>query len=149
VFIQSIRPIFGAFIQVALLAALNARPAAALAVGWKLHLFTAGPSPISPATVIGAFTEAAFTGYATGGIAITWPTGPVNLPSGMGKGQLDTGAFSCTASGTPENILGYWVDDGANFLLGETFSSPVPIVNPGDFIDLTAIFGVPNAVQCE
>ncbi len=149
VFVQSVLPIIGYFIQAALLSALGTRPAAALIAAWKVHLYTAGPSPITPRTAISAFTEAAFTGYPAGGIAVTFAVGPVNLPSTLGIGLLQNAVFTCSAGGTPETILGYWIDDGTNLILAEAFATPIPVVNSGDFVNLTSIFPEPNEVQCE
>ena len=148
-FVQSVLPIIGSFIQAALLACLGTRPAAALIASWKVHLFTAGPNPITPATVPADFTEAAFTGYPAGGIAVTFPGGPINLTSQQGIALLQSAVFICSAGGTPESILGYWIDDGTNMILAETFGTPIPIVNSGDFVDLIAQFPEPNSVQCE
>jgi hypothetical protein len=146
-FLQSLFPCFGAFIMSELLTALGTRPAAALISSWTIHLFTAGPSPIKPSTLPAAFTEATFVGYAS--VAATFPGGIVNLPSATGIGVLQNALFTCSAGTTPNNIAGYWIQDAAsNFILGETFAAPVPIVLAGDFLDLTCIFGEPNIVQC-
>jgi hypothetical protein len=147
-FAESVLPILGAFIQAGILSALTARPAAALISSWTLHLATVVPSPLTPQNVPGDFTEATFTGYAAS--AVTFASGQVNLPSGQGVGLLQNAVFACSASGTPNNINGYFIKDGAgNFILGEAFAAPIPIVNPGDFVDLTVIFPEPNEVQCQ
>jgi hypothetical protein len=130
----------------ALLAALSARPGAALLVTPTVHLFTAGPAPISPLNLPADFTEATFVGYAAQ--VITLPlTGVVNLPQGDGLGVLATVNFLAGAVVSPgENILGYWVDDGATAVLyyAEIFSAPIPIVNVGDFIQIDVMWGLLN-----
>jgi len=140
-FLQSLSPVFALPLLSAMLACLLTRPAAALCDALHVHLFTAGPSPITPGMTIASFTEATFVGYAPSVVAAL--SGPINTPSDTCDGLFATPSFICTAGSTPNTILGYWIDDGAaNIYLAEAFSSPVPIVNPGDFIDLAIIFGL-------
>lgn len=109
-------------------------PAAGLLTGGEIQLFTAGPTPITPNSVAGDFTECTFDGYA----AVTYASAAgVNLPSGDGWGQMKGGTFVCTGSTTPENVAGYLlVDGGGALVLAEYFDAPIPITVLGDFIDL-------------
>lgn len=128
-----------------LLGALSARPAAALLVTPTVHLFTAGPAPVTPFNVPGDFTEATFAGYTA--VVLTLPLlGPVNLPSGDGVGAHQEADFLAGAIVLPgETILGYWIDDGATAMYySEIFATPVPFVFPGDFLSLDVIFAILN-----
>jgi hypothetical protein len=125
----------------ALLACLMTRPAAALLTTPTVHLFTAAPSPITPQSTIAEFTEATFTGYAA--VVLTALLGPVNSPSGTCEAVFNNASFIAGALTSSQNILGYWVDDGAtHWYMGEYFQGPIPIVNPGDFIDLAVMIGL-------
>ncbi len=104
----------------------------------KIALVTAGPSPITPATVFGDFTEALFGGYAQA----NWtPTGaPVNTPSGNGIANLKNGLFVCDGT-TPETITGYVCLDSTGVIVqSEYFPAPIPMALDGDFIDLACFF---------
>lgn len=120
----------------ALLAALSARPAAALLTTPTVHLFTATSTPLSPSSATTDFTEATFPGYAA--VVMGTLLGPVNLPNRDGRGlhvECDYLAGAITYPG--ETILGYWIDDGATaFYGGEVFADPITLVNPGDFLSL-------------
>jgi len=141
-FVQSENIVIARPIAAALLDALSARPAAALLVTPFVHLFTAGPSPITPDSLPADFTEAAFAGYA----AAAWNLpllGPINVSS-VNLGVHNEENFLGGAVVPPgENILGYWVDDAAAgstvLYMAETFVSPIPIAFPGDFISLDII----------
>jgi len=148
-FIQSAQPVIAQNLLDSILAALMVNPAAALLTTPEVHLFTAGPTPILPTQVPGDFTEATFVGYAS--VVIAALPGPINLPSTLGRGRHQNIDFLGGAVVAPgEQILGYWVDDGAAaFYWGEIFPAPIPIVNPGDFIslDFVAALQFINRVQ--
>jgi len=134
-------------IAAALLNALSVVPGAALLATPFVHLYTAGPSPLGPLAVPGDFTEATFTGYAA--TALPLPLlGPINGANNF-LGKHEEVNFLAGAVVAPgENILGYWVDNaavgGVNLYFAETFATPIPIVNAGDFIslDLIAMFAM-------
>lgn len=145
-FVTSVQPFYNRTLANALVAALSARPAAALLVTPFLKLFTASTANPSPNSVPGDFTEATFSGYA--GVAITLPLiGPINLTPSV-VGAHGEGNFTADAGITPpgQNILGYYVvDDNAaptKVYLSELFASPIAIVNPGDSISLDVLFGI-------
>lgn len=140
-FAQSLNPTYAVALLNGMLAAILTRPAAALASALKLHLFTAGPAPITPQMAVVDFTEATFTGYAMATIAAL--AGPIVSPSGSCEGLFANGSFVATGSTVGNTILGYWIDDGAsNIFLAEYFPTPIPIVAAGNFIDLAVIFGL-------
>jgi hypothetical protein len=123
-------------IAVALLNALSTRPAAALLATPTVKLYTAGPTPVHPTNVVGDFTEATFTGYAA--VVLGAWSGVVNLPNQDGQGIHQDATFTAGAIvGPGQNILGYWMDDGAgNFQGGEAFPAPIPINILGDFLSI-------------
>ena len=139
-FPQSIAPVWSQALLAAMLAAIQTRPAAALTAALKVHLYTAGPSPILPTSTPSSFTEATFTGYAA--VTLGTLSGPIITPGATCEGLFANASFIGTTGLTPQTILGYWIDDGStNFVLGEAFPTPIQIVHPGDFIDLAAILG--------
>jgi hypothetical protein len=133
----------------ALLGALSARPAGALLTTPTVHLFTAGPTQILPTSLPADFTEATFAGYVDK--TLTLPLlGPINLDLGDGEGvhnEVDFLAGAVVAPG--QDILGYWIDDGATAVLygAEIFPTPISIVNPGDYVSLDVIFPTKNPVE--
>lgn len=141
--VQSLNPVLARDVVSDLLAALSARPAAALLVTPFVHLFTAGPSPITPDSVPGDFTEATFTGYAP--IALTLPLlGPVNADAND-LGVHNEADFLAGAVIPPgETIMGYWVDEAASggtvLYMAEDFDTPIPIASIGDYISLDVLF---------
>jgi hypothetical protein len=141
--IQSQNPVLARDVVDNLLAALSARPAAAELVTPFVHLFTAGPNPITPTSVPGDFTEATFDGYAP--VALELPLlGPINADAND-RGVHNEADFVGGTVVTPgENILGYWIDDNATtptkLYAAEQFADPVPIVNDGDYISLDVVF---------
>jgi len=141
--VQSKNPVYARALSDALLDALSARPAAALLVTPFVHLFTAGPSPVTPDAVPGDFTEATFTGYAA--VALALPLlGSVQIdPEDLAQhNEVDFLAGAVTPPG--ENILGYWVDEaaaaGTVLYLAEIFETPIPIAALGDYISLDVAF---------
>lgn len=142
-FVQTRNPILSRALLDALLAALSARPAAALLVTPFVHLFTAGPAPITLDSVSADFTAATFTGSAA--VALPLPLlGPINVDaSDLGAhNEVDFLATAVTPPG--QTILGYWIDNAAasptEIYLAETFETPISIAIPGDYISLDVIF---------
>lgn len=144
-FVVSHNPVLARSIAAAMLSALDAIPAAVLLPTPFVHLYTAGPAPITPDSVPGDFTEANFVGYAS--IALPTPLiGPINVGFDI-LGVNEEVNFLAGAVVPPgQNILGYWVSSQAgaagNFYLGETFADPIPISVAGDFISLDVIFAL-------
>lgn len=138
-FVSSILPVFARAIVSKLVGALFARPAAAAIVDGKIKLFSAGPFPITPNSVAADFTECTFGGY--GEVTPIVPT-TINLPSTQGLGANFQGNWVATGS-DPQNVAGYYiVDTDDNFVAGETFPAPIPMLNNGDFIDLSVVLPV-------
>jgi len=147
-FIQSRNPVYSRAILDALLGALDTVPAAALLVTPFVHLFTAGPSPITPDSVPADFTEATFTGYAADALALPL-LGPItadSLHQGVHQ-EVDFLAGAVTPPG--QVILGYWIDEaataGTDFYMGEIFEVPIPIAALGNYISLDVVFPLTNA----
>ena len=120
--------------------------AASTAVGAvTVHLFTAGPSIITPQNVVGDFTEAAFTGYAD--VVITPSAPPLNVPFDIRAGICRERVFTCTTAPVSPgvSVLGYYVTTatGGPLLLSEIFPEPVAIVNAGDFVNLAVAIPLP------
>lgn len=145
-FLQSKNPIYSRVLADNLLGDLSARPAAAHLVTPFVHLFTAGPGLITPDFLPADFTESAFVGYAPAALALPL-VGPINADAahtGVHNG-VDFLAGAVVPPG--ETVLGYWIDDNATTpttqYLAETFETPVPIANIGDYISLDVIFALP------
>lgn len=141
-FISSHNLVISQAIADALLAALSARPAAALLITPFVHLWTAGPATILPSAVPADFTEAAFVGYAASALALPL-VGPINV-DGETIGVTESNTFIGGAVVPPgEMIAGYWIDEaaaaGVNLYFAERFVSPVPIAVIGDFVSLDFI----------
>lgn len=129
---------YGYALIAALLAALTVRPAAALLTTPKCHLFTAVSAPITPNSPVSIFTEATFTGYSV--YSLSAFSGPVYLDDATGYALLANPLYIAGSLSASQVILGYWIDDGATAFYGaETFQSPINIVNPGDFVDLSLL----------
>jgi hypothetical protein len=93
----------------------------------------------TPGQVISGYTpnEANFSGYSSGGDAVTLSAG-VNL-SPTCEGVVATVTFISTAASpyVPNTCYGYWMDDGTNVILAEAFPAPgVPFTAAGDFLSL-------------
>lgn len=143
-FITSATPVMAQPLAEALLAALSLRPSAALLATPTVHLYTAGPSPITPQATPAQFTEATFTGYAP--VSMGTLLGPIALPGSDGYGVHVACDFLATPSSSfvTNNIVGYWVDNGSTtYYYGEAFDTPIPISVPTDFVSLELIFGQP------
>lgn len=129
------QPVYGLIFLKLIINTLLTRPAAELISQLEAHLFTAGPTPITPATLPADFTEADFDGYSAQ--AATPGAVPVNVPSGDGIALIADANYVVNSSTTPNTILGYWLEDGnGNMVVAEYFAAPVPLVNAGDFISL-------------
>lgn len=141
--VRSINPVMSTAIIDKLLDTLNVVPLAALAVAPVCKLFTAPSANLLPTWVPADFTEATFNGYLPIGSVYAAPS--VNLESGNGKGDAANGLFVVGGGGVPpgEVIVGYWTEDSTGHpLIAELFPTPVAMVFPGDFIDLTQIFAL-------
>ena len=94
--------------------------------GGKLRLYKNDIQP-SPTTLIAAFTEADFTGYA----AITIATWGAAFQNAIGNGQViaPSQQFNQSGVGVTNNIYGYWYETAAGVLLwSERFAAaPVPM----------------------
>lgn len=128
----------------ALASVLKTASVPALTVTPTVHLFTAGPTPITPDFTDADFTEATFTGYSPKALTLL---GPVNMgPNNQAMhGEVDFVAGAVEAPG--QNILGYWIDNHATtptaFYMAELFPEPIPIVQLNDFLSLDSIFPIP------
>jgi hypothetical protein len=146
-FIRSQTPVAGKSLLDAILAALViAVPAAILDITSKVRLFKVGPVP-NKDMVFADFTEPTFTGYAT--VTLASVLGPHNIPNGrMVHKEVD---FACTADGTAEDILGYFITDsgGTKVFLAEQFPAPVPMSTAGDTISIDVILAIKTLLAGE
>lgn len=98
----------------------------------SVGLYTAGPA-LTPAMILADFDAATFTGYAPI-LAQTWSAPYLDQSS---KLQLASPvqSFLCTATGTPQVILGYyvWAEGTPDVLLmADVFGTPITIGTLGD-----------------
>lgn len=141
--IQTRNPVLGRPLVDALLDALSVVPGAALLVTPKVHLFTAGPTPILPTSLPADFTQATFAGYAAAALALPL-LGSIQIdPNDLAQhNEVDFLAGAVVAPG--ETILGYWVDEavagGLVLYMAEIFETPIPITQVGDYISLDVAF---------
>lgn len=127
----------------ALLAALSARPAAALFDTPTAHLFV-NDVDVTAETVIGDFDEAAFDGYAADAVGAL--AGPITLADGQRAMHAEVDFIAATGIvGPGEVVYGVYVTDGAGTTLyaAERLSIPVPIANPGDFLSYDLVIPEP------
>lgn len=124
-----------------MLAALAARPAAALWPNPKVAL-SQDPAfnPTATSDLATLLTnEATFSGYAA---ATPTLVGPVNASVNV-QGELSTVVFEATVASpqVANSIYGYFIHDGINYLGGENFGSAGPILVqvPGDYIQIDLI----------
>lgn len=141
--LQTTNPIFGRPLVDALLGALSVVPGAALLATPHVHLFTAGPTPITSASLPADFTEATFVGYAAQALNLPL-VGPINADDDH-RGVHNEENFLGGAIVAPgETVLGYWIDNaaaaGTIMYMAETFETPVQFANPGDFLSLDVDF---------
>lgn len=127
----------------ALLDTLSAVPGAELLDAPEAILFT-NTVQFTPETELADLTLATFVGYAPDALGAL--LGPVQLPNGARglHAEVDFIAGAVVAPG--ETIWGYAITNGAGTILygGESFADGIPIANPGDFISLDVIFGMPT-----
>jgi hypothetical protein len=131
-------------IQAAVEAFKTAAGAALLATP-KIHLFSNDFQPM-PTTLIGDFTEAAFSGYAAVSAVLT---GPVNF--GLTASALvSPGVFLATDVDpfVPDTLRGWVLEDsgGSVWYAAERFPTPIPITSAGDFVDLSIALALPYIV---
>lgn len=127
----------------ALLAALSARPAAALLDVPTAHLFVNDFNPAA-GTVVADFTEATFNGYAADPLGTL--LGPVTLSDGKRAMHVEVDFTAGGAIVAPGEVAyGVYVTDTAGTVLywSGRFANPVPFANPGDFLSLDLVFPEP------
>jgi hypothetical protein len=130
--------ILSVYLRNLMLAALAARPAAALWATPTVHLSqdpAFNPTQDSVLATLAA-NEATFTGYAA---ATPVLAGPYNSTVNT-QVEISTVVFAATPSGSfiPNQIYGYWLSDGTNYIAGEAFGSagPVAIQAAGDYVEI-------------
>lgn len=143
--IQTRNPVFGRPIVDEIVGGFSAVPLAAFLVTPKVHLFTAGPTPILPTSLPANFTEATFAGYAPQ--ALTLPLiGPVQYDPDHRAGFQSVNFLAGAVVAPGETILGYWIDElnvaGTKLYMGEYFAVPVPITALGQFIHIDIAFAI-------
>lgn len=86
----------------------------------------------NPASVLGDYTIATFTGY---GGAATTTFGPA-FNRAVGGVGTDGGGIQWTATGdtTTNTIYGYLLQSGWGLVGGERFENPVPVTKAGDAV---------------
>jgi len=144
--------VYGSAFMDTVIEALVTRPAGALVVTGKVRLSKDPAFDPAPGSVITDFTthEADYSGYAAGGIAVAL-SAPLNVTTTI-RGALTSALFvAATASPfVPNNVYGYWLDDGTNVIAGERFAGGgvASFGAPGDFLDLEAMlpFGLLQGV---
>jgi len=146
VFQQSFQPVFSRIFIDRLIDTMGNAPTDPLIDDGVLRLYTAVTEPISPQSEVADFTEATFSGYAEVAVDTSLAPNPVNYPTEAGRGFDVQGNFIADNAITPpgETILGYYVVEktgGEVIVCAEEFAEPVPIVNFGDFLDLSVILG--------
>jgi hypothetical protein len=136
--------------QITLLQLLTGYLASSFAVPGKIGLFTNTPV-ITPASVIGDFTEATFPGYARQDL--TWGT-PYLQPDGrVASVNSAVANFTGGAIVDPEVITGFFLTDGATFYMGADLlrdcnGNPITITmsNLGQVIPILVRFDQANRV---
>lgn len=127
----------------ALLACLSVRPAAQLLATGKVRLSKDPLYNPQPGTLLAALTaqEANYSGYTAGGIAVAL-NGPINL-SGNAQGYVQSVLFSAAVGApfVPNNVTGWWIDDGTLLWYGERFANNLvaSFATPGDYLELVVI----------
>jgi hypothetical protein len=99
----------------------------------KLYVNNITPSHTD---IAGTYTEASFTGYA----AITLTGASWNSASGGSISYSSQQSFTCSTTGTTQNVYGYFVvqaSSGTLVYAERDPSAPFPITNTGDSIKLT------------
>lgn len=145
-FIESSNPVAMKAVMQAILAALSARPAAALWVTPNIHLFVNNIQANSD-NVLSDFTEATFAGYALA--ALPALSAPVRLGNGS-QAVLASVVFIGGAIVAPgQTAFGYYITDTTNAILyaAETFLVPQPFAVAGDFLELAFAMPEPGPRQ--
>jgi hypothetical protein len=108
-------------------------PTPILDINSILKLYQAGPTPTFN-TVLAAFTESSFHGYA--GVVLAAFVGPVNLPGGQGI-YTDAGYMQTVGVSTAQSAIGCYLVDttGLIYYGAEQFVTPAPFNVPGDDLD--------------
>jgi len=109
--------------------------------GWnginrRLHLFTNNYTPTVTDT-LASYSEATFTGYATQNIT-GW--GAPTIAAHVGAIQAASRTFTRTATGTTQNIYGYFVTNAGDTTLlwaERDPNAPIPLTNNGDSYTVT------------
>ena len=103
-----------------------------------LHLYQNNYSPVD-GSVIGSFTEATFSGYATQTCA-SWSAAAT--VSGRASTSATARTFTNSTGSVGNSIYGYYVTDGSgNLMWAEADpSAPVGMNNPGDSYTVTPTF---------
>lgn len=138
-FITTALLVWGRALVNAMLAALSARPAAALLATPTVRLFVGDTAP-SPDSVFADFTEPTFHGYAPVTLTLA---GPVQLGT-QATGMIAAANFIATSGGTiDDTVTGYWLTDGVSAVYGaERFADAVEFGAVGDFLDLSVALPV-------
>jgi len=143
----SLSPTYGTTLEQFFLNALKTVPGAAPLATATLKLYSARSQPITRDIAAADFTESTFDGYAAQALAAI-TTAIILLTSGRGWGSLLTLTFLMTGSTQPENVQGYWIEDGSgNTLMVEDFPAPIPMLTTGNFIQLDLIFPATDPQQ--
>lgn len=134
-------PVINRTIVDGMLGALLARPADALTNTVHARLYSAGPNPPTPTSVVGDFTECTFAGYAA--VALATMTGPVTTDSGDARALLANATF-VASSGLVlpgQNAIGYFVTlaGGTAMFFSEAFGEVVAFGQAGDYLDLSVV----------
>jgi len=143
---RSVTVVIGNPIAGAILGALSTRPAGALWATPKVRLFNSPGVNPTPTTALSVYTaaETGFSGYTAGGEVPTF-SGVVNLtPTSQGIVANCTYVATTATPFVPDNLYGWWADDGTNPVLAEKFNggAVIAIGNPGDWLDLQIAFPV-------
>lgn len=122
------------------LAALKTVPGGPLIAAAKVRLSMDPAFAPTPDNKIADFTpnEANYSGYAAGGVALTLAGTGVASPGC--EVEYAAVVFTATAATpfVPNNVTGYWIDDGTNVIAAEAFGSSGPwaVAQSGDFLQL-------------
>jgi hypothetical protein len=146
---QTRNPVLGRPMVDNIVGGFSAIPGAAFLVTPFVHLFTAGPTPITPESLPADFTEATFAGYAAQALNLPL-VGPVQYDADDRAG-INAENFVAGAVVSPgETILGYYIDEaaagGVVLYMAEYFAVPIPIVALGDFIHIDVAFAIRTAL---
>lgn len=144
-YFRSSKPIWRSTLLDDWLAALSTRPAGALLTTPKVRLLAAAMT-IDKTTVLADLTgnEASFDGYTAGGTALPTLTGPVNVADNS-RALLASVQWIVPASPTStQTVYGYFLDGlaGPDWAMGEMFDAPIPLPDPGDFLNLDLVLAL-------